>query len=340
MKKISVVLLALFIYHGIFAQENDSLKRITAKHLVALDSIKKQLDNQLLTKIEKAQQEKVSREILDTYLEEYEDQMDYALYEEFLMLRKELGIVDTSDEKDDFSWKKVVIKVLEKSEKSKKSEKSDTKTTKKDTAKKAEKRKKKKVESGMVFGWGYNHLYGDASSDFIHADDYLFEKSRFVELGLTYDFYLDKKDISYIHTGVSVVWSKLVPANNMYHVIDNGDVKLATHSENLKMSKMRTARLKVPLGFGFDIPLSKKTDLKLGVSVYGTMKIGSIQKLEYSLGGAEYSIKEKRDFKQEKFNYGIQGHIGINGIKIYGGMDFAPYFMNQSGKMYFIGIRL
>ncbi len=339
MKKISVVLLALFIYHGIFAQENDSLKRITAKHLVALDSIKKQLDNQLLTKIEKAQQEKVSQEILDSYLEEYEDQMDYALYEEFLMLRKELGIEDSSDEKDDFSWRKVVIKVLEKSDKEEKKPQPSG-ADNKDTKKKEKTSQNDRTSTELYIGLGINSFYENSPSDYIQPEDYSFQKSGFVELSWIFKFYMDKHNRSYINTGVGVMWNKLSPGNNKYHVVDNGDVKLAGFSEDLSLSKMRTAWLKIPLGLGFEVPVSKKLKLKFGASVYGKMKIGSIQKMEYTMDGAEYSVKEKRDFLQEKFNYGAQAHIGLNGIEIYGGMDFAPYFMNQSGKMYFVGIRL
>ncbi len=341
MKKISLVLsIFMLILNNLRAQEHKpTVKEMTARHLTALDSIKKNLDRELLQKIDLLSHEKEQAHLLNDYLDAYEDRLDYALYEEMIKLREELGMEKETDEEDHFSWKKVVIKVLEKSEKDEK--KHAPSETEKEVRKKEDKKgSKNRISSELYIGLGMNNFYENTPSDYIQPEDYNFQKSGFVELSWIFKFYMDKHNRSYINTGVGVMWNKLSPANNQYHVVDNGKVKLDGFPEDLTLSKMRTAWLKVPLGIGFELPVSSDIEVSFGVSAYGKMKIGSIQKLEYAMNGAEYEVKEKRDFRQEKFNYGIQGFIGIEGIQIYGGMDFAPYFMNQSGKMYFIGIRL
>ncbi len=340
MKKTTFLLFVLFFQFSQFSlAQQDSIMPVARKHLTELDSIKKVLDNRLLKKLAQVENGITYREQLEAILEDYEDQWDYAFYDEMQRMRHELGLISRPEKEDGkITWRKVVIKVLENAEKKEEAKPEIIVQVKDSIAKHTKKRKI--FSSASYFGWGFNAMQDGSSSGPINESDYLFGKSRFVELGLEFQLFLDKHAYSNLYLGVGFMWNKLVPRGNYYHVVDNGQVKLVQHTEDLSMNKMRTAWLRVPLGLDFRIPLSGHTNLNIGAEAYGKIKLSSVQKLAYNADGAFYKIKEKRDFLQNDFTYGAGAHIGINNIQIYGGMDFAPYFKNQNLRMFYIGIRL
>ncbi len=323
---ILILLLALASTSWMQAQ-NKEINRKAQAHFQRLDSISNQLEKRLQDQLSQLPADSIPNDQLDKIIDHYADDWDYALFWEMERFRKDLGIKDQNKEdngEDATQIFRKIIKIIPKEGKSGK------KGGKKTPVKKV-KVSKAHTHIESVIRWGLNNTV-----DATDSTDYGTWGSKYISLGFEAQIPMDKHGHVQALTGIGVMWNKLRPNGNYYHVVLNDKVYRSQYPNTLTENKLRSSWLYGNLGLRFN-PGKK---LSFGAEAYAKLHLTDKQKLAYSNSYARYQTAEKRDFKATQVNYGFTVFAGTRGFQISFGMDLQPYFQNQNFRLYQIGIIL
>jgi len=317
MKKLMFFFISLATFLSAHAQEN-RLTETVERHNRRLDSIQTELTDFLIEKLHSVPTD-TARYLADV-LNEYENLWDYHFMQETETFRKELFTAAglwQEDQSFNFYEKFKAIKTTAPSKNS-----ADTS----DTA------PQRMHYSELRLHAGWNNFPNKTTIDY---DTW---RSRYVAFDWFYHWGLDKKNRADFYLGAGIMWSYLVPFDrNLYHTTDeNGKMLLTYYNYSLEKSKIRTAWLKIPGGFQYNLNES----WSIGAGAYAKVYISSMQKLVYSEDTKTVIIKDKRYFGQNRFIYGMEAYVSVEDIRFIFGMDFVPYYVDYDLPMFHFGISL
>ncbi|NQY07173.1 MAG: hypothetical protein HRT68_13540, partial [Flavobacteriaceae bacterium] len=196
-------------------------------------------------------------------------------------------------------------------------------------------KKDKRTYSDIVIAVGFNNAIQEGRS--LDNSDYKFAGSRFFELGYAWRTRVFKEsNFLRFKYGISLQYNSLKPTDNRYFV-RNGDVTtLETFPENLDKSKIRFTNLVAPIHFEFGpskkierehyFRYSTRKKFKIGVGGYGGFRIGTKQKLKFSMDGDDKKEKIKNSYNASNLVYGLSGYIAWGGVGLYAKYDLNPLF--------------
>ena len=344
MKKTLFLIIMFGVFGHVQAQVQKPWEQATREHFRRMDSLNKARQQDLLNdlRLVPVNDTVVYRQALAKALENYADNWDYYFYTEMQRYKAALGLnahppVENKEVNGIVEIIRIIKDMKEEEEENGEEEKEvQHKPAKpapsgKHQEKKSGKKKKRRISTASRIDWGMNNM--DVAPG---PTSYNTWKSQFVALGMETDFPIDRKDILHYRLGFGFRWQKLVPTGNYFHTVNNGTTFLTLSTVNLSRNKLRTSWFYGNTGFLIH-PARK---FSIGFEVYGRVRLGSVQKLSYTKDDAAYRVREKRNFYEQKFNYGGNVFIGGRHWQVYAGMDNLPYFEHHNGRMYQLGITL
>jgi len=214
-------------------------------------------------------------------------------------------------------------------------------TRKGDSIKKKPRKKDFRTYSGIVIAAGFNNAIQEGKS--LNDSDYKAGGSRFFELGFAWKTRVFKES-NWLRFGygMSLQYNSLKPKDNQYFVRNNDVTSLQVHPYNLKKSKIRNTNLVVPISLEFGS--SEKIDkgdysifspfqkIKFTIGGYAGIRIGTMQKLKYSVDGDREKDKTRNHYNMNDFVYGVTAGIARNGIGLYMKYDLNPLFSSPNVK--------
>ena len=208
-----------------------------------------------------------------------------------------------------------------------------------DWAKIKPKEKKYKGESRttsqFIFAFGKNGLIEND----VWSEDYSFSKSRFYELGLSWNTRVfNTNNLLHLKYGLSFMFNNLRPENNKIFVQNGNQTALETFQYSLdKRAYFRNTQLVVPVHLEFDFTRSRKMDdkvyfkshksVRVGIGGYAGLNIGTKQIIEYKDNNKNCVEQEiKGGYNTNDFIYGISSYIGYKSMSLYAKYDLNPLF--------------
>ena len=185
---------------------------------------------------------------------------------------------------------------------------------------------------------GLNNISDDNKISSIEFSPYGYMQSRFFETGIDWKTNLSRNKTFLVY-GFSFVWNTLKPTGNRYHIVNNDTVKIVTHPNDLKKSKLRHIWFKVPLGLEINLPRINKRHLSIAAGIYGKFRLTTKQKLTYSVNGDDHDEVIKNGYTMPGFAYGLTGAIGGTNWIIYADYDLTPVFKNSQKHLIDLGIK-
>lgn len=209
--------------------------------------------------------------------------------------------------------------------------------SKSDTIRKRDRR----TYSDIVLAVGFNNTLQKGRS--LNDSDYKAAGSRFFELGFAWRTRVFKEsNWLRFKYGVSLQYNSLKPKDNQYFVKDGDETLLEVFPHELRKSKIRFTNLVVPIHFEFGpskkierehyFRYSTRKKFKIGLGGYAGLRIGTKQKLKYSVDGDRERDKQKNDFNANDFVYGLSGYLSWGGIGLYTKYDLNPLFASPNVK--------
>lgn len=199
----------------------------------------------------------------------------------------------------------------------------------------------RRTYSDIVVAVGFNNAIQEGKS--LNDSDYKAAGSRFFELGFAWRTRVFKEsNWLRFKYGLSLQYNSLKPKDNQYFV-KNGDVTtLETFPHELRKSKIRFTNLVLPIHFEFGpskkierehyFRYSTRKKFKVGLGGYAGLRIGTRQKLKYSVDGDRERDKQKNDFNMNDFVYGVSGYVSWGAVGLYTKYDLNPLFSNPNAK--------
>lgn len=199
----------------------------------------------------------------------------------------------------------------------------------------------KRTYSDIVVAVGFNNAIQEGKS--LNDSGYKAAGSRFFELGFAWRTRVFKEsNWLRFKYGVSLQYNSLKPKYNQYFV-KNGDITiLETFPHELRKSKIRFTNLVLPVHFEFGpskkierehyFRYSTRKKFKVGLGGYAGLRIGTRQKLKYSVDGDRERDKQKNDFNANDFVYGVSGYVSWGAVGLYTKYDLNPLFSNPNAK--------
>jgi len=222
-------------------------------------------------------------------------------------------------------------------------------TQKGDSMKKQPRKKDFRTYSGIVLAAGFNNTIQEGES--LEDSNYKVAGSRFFELGFAWKTRVFKES-NWLRFGygVSLQYNSLKPKDNQYFVRNNNITSLQVHPYNLRKSKIRTTNLVVPIGL--ELGSSEKIDkggysifspfqkIKFTIGGYVGIRMGTIQKLKYSVNGDREKDKTRNHYNMNDFVYGVTAGIARSGVGLYMKYDLNPLFSSPNEKQNNISLGL
>lgn len=215
----------------------------------------------------------------------------------------------------------------------------------------AVKKRDKRTYSDIVVAVGFNNAIQEGKS--LNDSDYKAAGSRFFELGFAWRTRVFKEsNWLRVKYGMSLQYNSLKPKDNKYFVKDGDATTLETFPHKLRKSKIRFTNLVIPVHFEFGsskkierehyFRYSTRQKFKVGLGGYAGLRIGTRQKLKYSVDGDRERDKQKDDFNSNDFVYGVSGYVSWGSVGLYTKYDLNPIFESPNAKQNNIslGIRL
>ncbi|MGB0895944.1 MAG: hypothetical protein ACPGRW_01345 [Flavobacteriaceae bacterium] len=199
----------------------------------------------------------------------------------------------------------------------------------------------KRTYTDIVVAVGFNNAIQEGKS--LNDSEYKAAGSRFFELGFAWRTRVfEESNWLRFKYGVSLQYNSLKPKNNQYFV-RNGDVTtLETFPHELRKSKIRFTNLVLPIHFEFGpskkierehyFRYSTRKKFKVGIGGYAGLRIGTRQKLKYSIDGDKERDKQKDDFNANDFVYGLSGYVSWGAVGLYTKYDLNPLFSSPNAK--------
>ncbi|NPA42510.1 MAG: hypothetical protein GXO27_00565 [Chlorobi bacterium] len=331
MKTKGLIFLFTVFSWGVFAQQTDPMQAVE-NHIRRMDSINREMADFLRTHVaEILKSDSIGdRRALAEVIEEYENRWDYYLMSETEELRRQLGLSEgyRPEGWPGKGWR-LIMKIPQEVHKEMKMAQTREETEEEDEVKPL------RPYTETKFHIGFNNF--PDPSPLTGARGYNYWRSRYFGFDLTVHIPLDRKKLANIYGGGGLLWSYLSPTDTrLYHVWEENKLELSDYGPELVKSKLRTFWIRVPVGMAYEA----KSGWTAGVEVYGKFYGGSTQKLSVREGGDEYVVKQRGYFGQNRFVWGAGGFIGYNGVRIYFGTDFAPYFKDYDMRLISIGLLL
>ena len=200
----------------------------------------------------------------------------------------------------------------------------------------------RRTYSDIVLAFGFNNVLVEGQS--LNDSPFKAGGSRFFELGYAWKTRVFKNsNWLRFKYGLSLQYNNFKPKDNQYFVKEGNLTQLEVFPEELKKSKIRFTNLVVPLHF--EIGPSKKIErenyfryqthnkFKVGLGGYAGLRIGTRQKLKYTLNGDNKKDKIKSDFNANDFIIGLSGYLSWGRIGLYGKYELTPLFRSPNTKM-------
>lgn len=193
----------------------------------------------------------------------------------------------------------------------------------------------KRTTSQFVIAGGINRLMtdGDFSDDFKGSSD-------FYEWGFTYNTRIMKNNnLLHAKYGLSIQYNNLRPKSNQFFVTEDKQTVLATHENNLKLSRFRYVNLVIPVHLEFDFTPKQvvgdrtyfKThdSFRIGIGGYAGLNVKSKQILKYEIDDKKIKDRSRGDYNVNDFVYGLSAYVGYGEISIYAKYDLQTVFENN-----------
>lgn len=156
-------------------------------------------------------------------------------------------------------------------------------------------------------------------------------RSRSFGFDLQFKGYESTNERFYITPGLGVTWNSYHFENNIA-ITTNDDLTIATLdtvTDNSKY-KLRATYLELPLLVGTKIG-NGNNPLGIQLGVIGGLRIGSIIKQKYELGGVKHTTKIKDDFNLNPFKLDVVARISIGDIGIFAKYSTTTLFEDNKG---------
>jgi len=209
----------------------------------------------------------------------------------------------------------------------------------------------KRTYSDLVIAFGFSNA--DIEGQSLQDTPYKVAGSRFFEIGWNWRTRVfQNSNWLRFHYGFMFQFNGLKPKGNEIFVLENGTAVLEEFPFPLRKSKFRMDNLVAPLHFevgpsrkrmsGKNVRYSLKRQFRFGIGGYGGIKLGSRQKLKYTVDGERRKEKLKGGLDTSDFVYGLSTYMGAGGVLAYFKYDLNPIFRNADVKQRFIafGLRL
>lgn len=200
----------------------------------------------------------------------------------------------------------------------------------------------RRTYSDIVVAVGFNNVVQKGNS--LNDSDFKAAGSRFFELGFAWRtrVFRESNWLRFKY-GVSLQYNSLKPKDNKYFVKEDNTTRLETFPYDLRKSKIRFTNLVVPIHFEFGpskkierehyFRYSTRRKFKVGLGGYAGLRIGTRQKLKYSVDGDSKKDKHKNDFNANDFVYGLSSYLSWGGVGLYTKYDLNPLFGSPNSKL-------
>jgi len=205
-----------------------------------------------------------------------------------------------------------------------------------DECKKDRKKKKSKFDGHWGgFEFGFNGLV-DADNKFPAADH---DASINMVRSWTFGLNLFQKSIPLIGenfglvTGLGMQW-KNYHFDNKVNLIETEEGLQVEELTGVKIKKNRlqATYITIPLAFELQFPVGpKKSEMFLHAGGYGSFKIGSNYKTEWTENGKTFEDKTKDNFYLNNFDYGVTARIGIEDLNLFANYSMSSLFADDNG---------
>lgn len=208
----------------------------------------------------------------------------------------------------------------------------------------------KRTTEQVIIGFGLNNVLINNELSSLDNSPYAIWNSNFLELGYNFKTAFSKTSSLWnIRYGASFTWNELKLFDNQYHIDNNGQTQIATHSESLKKSKLRQTQLIVPVNLEWDF--SKKMTkndktfyprdqaMKIGLGAYGGLRLNTKQILKFNAPRDSKKEKLNNDYNMNNLIYGLMGYVGYRDTSLYVKYDLNPLFKDTETRNLSLGIR-
>lgn len=310
--------------HAIAEKIENITKEEKAALKTELETVNKDLENNVITKAQADQKKLELAEIRSQNIETRIGQAQEELKE--LVKQKVDGKIKEDDYHDRFVISFSKHKTTEKYKRWK------------DSLRNASERR---TTSQFVFATGVNNLVTDKA---VAHSDYRYWGSHFYEWGFTSNTRLFKNDnLLHLKYGFSVMYNNLRPTDNRLFVTNGDQTNLETSSVNLKDSRFRNVYVTAPVHLEFDFTKAKKNaegktifrsheSVRFGIGGYAGFRVKSKQILKFSDDGHDVTVKEKGGFNTNDFIYGVSTYLGYGATSLYLKYDLNPLFKDNVVK--------
>ncbi|NPA46836.1 MAG: hypothetical protein GXO24_06450 [Chlorobi bacterium] len=334
------------------AQNEKPWEAPTRRHFRRMDSIEKARQQALMNdlKLIPVDDSAAYRKALARTLENYADDWDYYFYAELERYKADLGLNNRVRARKESKSERGIVEIIrimkEMSEEDDKEENDHEKNreenrnkgkpapsgnTRPQNGTHKKRKKKSSVTTSTRIDWGLNNVDPQPLET-----SYNTWKSQYISLGMETFVPLDKNGTFKYVVGFGFRWQKLVPNGNYFHSVRNHTMVMVPSSVNLAQNKLRTSWFYGNTG----LMIYPARHLSFGVEIYGRIRIGSVQKLKYTMDDARYKLREKRNFYERRLNFGYNVFVGGRHWQVFAGMDRLPYFYFRNERMYQLGITL
>ena len=208
---------------------------------------------------------------------------------------------------------------------------------------------KDRTNNQGVIALGVNNVMtnGKLSSDFKTW------QSNFIEYGHSWKYRLSKNfSPFYIKYGASLLFNNLKAKENQYFVKPGNQTNLATHTKNLKESRLKNVQLIFPVHFQIDFSkphyvdgiktyeYSHRESFRIGLGGYAGFRLLSRQILKYEENGILIKEKSNDNYNLNNFTYGLSAYLGYRSTAFYVKYDLNTLFKNGNGRGVSLGLRL
>ena len=174
------------------------------------------------------------------------------------------------------------------------------------------------------------------------GDDFSIGGSRFFEFGHAWKTRVFKNSGALqFKYGWSIQSNKVAFKRNETLVVDNDQASFQEFPVELRKAQLRTTNLVIPLHLEFGGWKKEQGEdyvryriggkFRMGVGVYGGVRLGTQQKLKYTENGERIKVKNRQDYGGDNFVFGLSSYVRVTGdLSIYGKYDLTTAF-NTTG---------
>ncbi len=189
----------------------------------------------------------------------------------------------------------------------------------------------RKTKGYIVFAMGKNTISNSQKEIY---DNLNMGKSRFYEIGYARNARLSEKDnLLHLNYGLSLVYNNVRMKNGYAFKQEEKDIT-AEYSAKISDARLRNSYLQIPVYLEFDFTPNErlkdpnkilKQGFKIGVGGFMGYRLKTKQFVEYK-DDSETTFK---NFKTNKFTYGIGAYVGYGFASLYVKYDIREMFQHN-----------